>query len=425
MLKMVESADFSQVLLFLDSLGRFRIKPGLDRMRQGLDKLGRPDRDVFIIQVVGTNGKGSAACFLESLAREHGLLTGLYTSPHLISVRERIMVAEKKVSRKIWAETAAEIASGCGNLNFSYFEFLTLMAVLIFRKMKVDLAVMEAGLGGSFDATSALDQDFHVFTRVGLDHTRILGSTTEEIARDKAGAMSGSPAVIARQEPVVMEIFRQRAAQVGTRLYSTRDWFVFEKDRLKQKDEPGAEIPLSCLGLAGPHQLDNAAAALLAWKKILKSVQMEYDHKLCLAGLKKAFWPGRMQVINTSPLIILDAAHNPQALLALKKALEISGIKPRTMIFSCLADKEVADMAEIIKGFRAQRIFVPALDAGERSCDPELLCRQLGPSACPALEFPEILARMKPEEGPVLVCGSLYLLGLVYARFPERLCRQG
>jgi len=403
---------------FLNSLGRFRMELDLGRTCKGLEALGIRPNDIPAVQIVGTNGKGSTACFLEVLARSHGLKTGLYTSPHLISVRERIRINNCFLPHDLWLDAANEVLGRCRGLGPTYFEVLTLMAVLIFKQEKVDLAVMEAGLGGRYDATSALTPVVNVFTPVGLDHTLILGNTKEKIAMDKSMAMKKGPVVIAGQEEAVMDVFMSRADNLGAKVYQLQDLFCFDNGQLKSVLMPEMVLKTSDIGLKGFFQLGNAATALLAWKVFAEKKGFVSDHNLCVLALKEAFWPGRVHFVQKDPMVILDGAHNPQGMEALKTALKEMGIHPKTIVFSCLRDKNVEQLIDMVRDFCPENVFIPDIIENPRAMPRQELAALFGKPAVPLDDTAKYLRRLKQEEAPVLVCGSLYLLGEIYAAFP-------
>ena len=245
--------DFDAFQQHLDARGMFRINPGLERISGVLARLGLTRPPFVVVQVAGTNGKGSTSAMLEALARAHGLSTGLYTSPHLVSVCERIrlngvMASEADLLRNL------EPIMAVGGSELTYFELLTALAVLVFAEAHVDLAVLETGLGGTWDAVTAVAADATLFTPIDLDHAHILGPTLAHIAKDKAGAMHpGVPALCAPQQPEAMRELEQAAQAKGVALRVTAD-----------EPWPQGFTP-DDLGLLGPHQHDNARLALAAW----------------------------------------------------------------------------------------------------------------------------------------------------------------
>lgn len=415
--------NFQSFELYLSSLGQFRMDLGLDRMKKAIGSTIGFSRKSPIVQIVGTNGKGSTACFLETLATSHGLKTGLYTSPHLISIKERIRINFNILPDDIWLETANEIFSRCRENRLTYFELLTLMAVMIFEKQEVDIIILEAGLGGRYDATTVFPATVNVFTSVGLDHTNILGGSLEKIARDKSMAMRGSPAIVSKQDQKVMEVFKDRARNVKSDIYLFDDYFYSDDDCLKFKADHDPALKYSDLGLKGFYQLENAATALLAWEIFSRLKGHDYDHKLCAKALKDAFWPGRMHIVQKNPIVILDGAHNEPAMLSLKESLNKMGFNPKIVVFACLADKNVNKLCTIVKQMNAEKIFATDIKNNPRSMSGEDMVPLLGPGAEYLSDVNAFLSDLKEEDGPVLVCGSLYLLGLVYKAFPEWLVR--
>lgn len=415
--------DFQSFELSLSSLGQFHMDLGLDRMKRAIESSLGFSRKSPIVQIVGTNGKGSTACFLEALARSHGLKTGLYTSPHLTSIKERIRVNFNTLSDSSWLESANELLTTCHENRLTYFEVLTLMAVQIFEKHSVDVIILEAGLGGRYDATTAFSAALNVFTPVGLDHTGILGSSIEEIARDKSMAMRGSPAVVSKQDKKVMEVLKGRARDVKADIYSVDEYFYFGGDCFKFRSGHDLTLNHSDLGLKGFYQMENAATALLTWEILSRQMGHGLNDKICARALKESFWPGRMHAVQENPLIILDGAHNEQALLSLKNALEKLGLNFRTVVFACLADKNVKELCGIVKQLGAEKVFVTDIKNNPRAMPGEDMVPLLGSGAVYLSDVNAFLADLKEEDGPVLVCGSLYLLGMVYEAFPEWLVR--
>ncbi|WP_028575543.1 bifunctional folylpolyglutamate synthase/dihydrofolate synthase [Desulfonatronovibrio hydrogenovorans] len=403
----------------LDCLGQFRMELGLGRMKQAMARLFAKGFEVTSAQIVGTNGKGSTAVFLESLARQHGLKTGLYTSPHLVSMKERIRIRGRTIPDEDWLQAGNEVFSKCHGLDLTYFEVLTLMAMVIFQRQKVELAVLEAGLGGRFDATTAVDPAVNIFTPISFDHTKILGNSLEKIAWDKAGAMKKGQVVLAGQEQKVMEVLLQRAADLGASICLVKDHFQFADQAVKHRHDPLMLIRDLDLGLKGGHQLENAACAFLAWKVLAEEKGWRLDPGLCARALKEVHWPGRLHAAQEKPLLILDGAHNEQALNALKKALDQMGVKPEILVFSCLKDKDVSRLAKIVASFDARIIFVPDIHGNPRAMPKEELALIIGQKARLLSNVSQFLAGLKDNDGPVLVCGSLYLLGEIYSEFPQ------
>ncbi|WP_374281830.1 folylpolyglutamate synthase/dihydrofolate synthase family protein [Desulfovibrio sp.] len=410
----------------LDGLGLFHMDMGLGRMRRALAALDIARPPFVVAQVLGTNGKGSTSAFLASLALAHGCRVGLYTSPHFVSPTERIRIGGPEQPMcapwpaESWVEPANQVMAVAPDL--TYFEFLTVLALLVFAREGVELAVLEAGLGGMHDATTAVAADILCYAPIALDHKDVIGPTLADIAADKAAAIrSAAPVCSVTQFPEAARalenaahahkapIFRASPAPAGLRL-----------------------------GLNGPHQRINAGLALAAWQQLAPMLhKTANDMPTQEQGLMQAFMPGRLQRLPgsaTLPPLLLDGAHNPHGMAALIKALRAEGIKPAGAIFSCLADKDWLPAAQMLKHYLGEApMFVLTLDnhrAAEAN-DIAEACNSLPPATAQALPpGPQALAqalelaRALPEASearPVLMSGSLYLLSEFFALHPQGL----
>lgn len=314
------------------------IEPSLERMRALVDLLGDPQRAYPVIHVTGTNGKTSTARMIEALLRAFGLHTGLYTSPHLTSVRERILLDGDPIEPDRLVRAYDEVlpyaqlvdarSEADGGPALSFFELMTALAYAAFADAPVDVAIVEVGLGGTWDATNVADGTVAVVTPVDLDHTELLGETAEEIAGEKAGIVApDSVLVMAQQRPEVAEVLLRRAADVGAEV--TREGLEFGVlQRLVAVG--GQQLTLRGLGgvyddvllpLFGPFQAHNAAVALAAVEVFLGGGARELDPDLVRAGFASVTSPGRVEVVRRGPTVLLDAAHNPHGARALAEAL--------------------------------------------------------------------------------------------------------
>lgn len=427
----------------LDSLGLFHMDLGLDRVRRFLEAWGGNRPPFAVAHVLGTNGKGSTATFLASLAKAHGLRTGLYTSPHFLDVRERALLDGGLPGHGPWLAAANRVMALAGGAGLTYFELLTCLALELFRAEGVDLAVMEAGLGGRFDAVSALATDLTLFTPVGLDHEKVLGPRLGDIAADKAAALKpGGRAVSGPQVPLAREALSIRAAETGAPLEWSGDLWAWRGNDLIP--DPGLGLhPVTGvrLGLRGPHQRENARLALAAWTLLARMRGWPVDPGACRQGLARAFIPGRMQFVPGSPPLILDGAHNAHALAALKAALEAgvdgdagagdafpgaavgsgpapAAVRPSAVIFACFRDKDLDSMLPLLLSLGDGPVLVPELPHGERAWPAADLAGRIGPRARAVSGVEEALKGVQDLPGPVLVCGSLYLLAEFYTRRP-------
>lgn len=405
-------ASFAQFQSYLDSLGLFSMQLGLSRMRVALERMGLARPQAVVAHVLGTNGKGSTAGFLDALARAHGLKTGLYTSPHLVCVRERIRINGQVLPQALWVDAANAVLRACSDVGLTYFELLTVMALDLFRQAGLDLVILEAGLGGTHDATCAVSADLVAMTPVGLDHEAVLGPTLADIARDKSGALGRCPAVTGAQAAEVMDIFRQ--ATGPHRLCSLEEYRSGCGYAIPFKPEPFLLTPAHLPGHP-PYQLDNAGLALLAWTSLTQGRGWPCDAGLCANALARTRFAGRFC---RHGRVLVDGAHNIMGLTALCEALETGGARFDLLVFQAMRDKTLdADLLARLRAL-ARRVIVPGLPGLERASDPEVLARRFGPDA---QACGDLRAALALPGGSILLCGSLYLVGAYYSLYPEHL----
>jgi dihydrofolate synthase/folylpolyglutamate synthase len=404
-------ADCEEFSACLAGLDMFRMDLDLERMARGLRGLDL-SRPYTIAQIVGTNGKGSTARFLASLAEAHGLKAGLFTSPHMISPSERILINGKALSGERLLAVARRVSRVAPDP--TYFEYLCLMAALAFAEEKVDLAVMEAGLGGRFDATTALPADLVCFTPMSRDHTDVLGGSLREIVADKAAAMRArTPALTGRQSPEAMSLLLNASRHMDVPLIRAAEICALPADL--------------DMRLRGPHQEENAAVALAAWIELARQRAWPVSESAVRKGLESAFMPGRLQSVpanDAHPDLLLDGAHNTHAFAALREALPKLDIFPDAVIFSCLADKDVKAVTPLVLDLAMEApIFVPPVANNPRAANPHEIAASLGGGAraVPGLgaALKEVALRKTTPQSPVLICGSLYLLGEFFSLFPD------
>jgi dihydrofolate synthase/folylpolyglutamate synthase len=382
---------------------------GLDAMRAACTDSANPERSFDVVHVAGTNGKGSTCAMVESIARAAGRRTGLYTSPHLCRFAERIRIDGEPLSDEVLAdvlERALEIGP-----ELSFFETATLAAFLAFRDHGIDLAIIEVGIGGRLDATNVIPGErlkVAAITRVALDHTDRLGNTLEAIAREKAGiAKSGRPIVLGPMEPDV------RAAALDVALAAGALPIVLGED-------PGAVARDAIeLGVRGAYQHDNAR---IAWRIARELGIPEAARR---EGLARTTWPGRFEHIEVDegPLRgtwILDGAHNPDGahslVLALAEDGAVSGrAAPGALVFGALADKAWSEMLDELAAVPCPRVYVAP--RGRAATDPALLAARSPGHVASSLSDALVHARsLVAPTSPVVICGSLYLVGEARAR---------
>lgn len=427
-------ADYAAFTHYIDTLGVFHINPSLNEIGAVLKSMQLSRPPFAVIQVLGTNGKGSTSAMLSALCHEHGLTTGLFTSPHFVSPRERILINNTPVPEEDWVRSA-NLVMQHGGETLTYFELLTVMALHMFAQNNTQIAIIEAGLGGSWDSTTAITADMHVYTPIGLDHLGILGNSLQEIAEDKAGAIrSNAPVISAQQEPAVKLVLMSACGRNNAPLYFADKDFSLLPDGFNPEDLP----------LRGAFQGENIRLALTAFTHIPEVLHRCFRSGLrilptpqsLVSALTKAWIAGRFQHIAATeemPPFILDGAHNPHAMAALGLSLAKKGTSPAAVIFTCLNDKQPEHIIPHLRALATGPIFVPPLPAGNsRAMPPERLAAMIGiqaqpmPSLAQAIEDAtrfrkERLPGIAPDDHPILICGSLYLLSEFYKEYPQYL----
>lgn len=418
---MPESPHLSAESLLAPRLEQ-RIVPGLDRVQAALAALGHPQRAFPSALVLGTNGKGSTAALLASVLAAAGMRVGLYTSPHLRRVGERIQIDGAAISPGRLRELVMSLERFP---TLSYFETLTVAAFLEFARQRVDVAVVEAGLGGRWDAASTCEPVVSLLTNVGTDHQRWLGYSRPEIAAEKAAALRGRVAIVGEMDEEVEPVIRREAKAPVT---SVTQWAQVSAAASRRLRRAGGEQPPNCprvrvsvagvttsadLPLRGAHQRRNAALALAGAAALADcGVVPPLSPRIVKAGLARVSWPGRWHWVATpTHRLLLDGAHNREAMVALTSALDAEGLSGGVnLIFSCLDDKPLDDMARLLNP-RARRVIVSSLASPRAMPLPTLAAAFPG---CAAVDSPaHALALLAADSTPVLVTGSLRLVGEV------------
>ena len=430
---------YADALAYLGQTRRFGMKLGLESMHALALELGSPQDRLRFIHIAGTNGKGSTAAFCESCLRAAGFRVGLYTSPHLVSVRERIQINRELISEADFGEGMEVVRNAAIKLNQepTFFELTTALALWYFGREKVDWVVWETGLGGRLDATNIVTPEVCIITNIGLEHQQYLGPTLAEITVEKAGIIKPGVRVVTTVGPgEVLEIIKRRCDEQGSPLSTValhryvgnlglregRQWMDF--------DGMGFE-----LGLIGAHQVSNAACAVdLMWT--MRHVEYAHtqnnvyrvDDNAVEQGLRATSWPGRFEILSEHPLVVIDGAHNPagmamlvetwRAFLAAKFGWKPEEIEGRArIIFASVADKDISEMAHQLRPL-AKEIALVRL-ANERGADP----RQLAPAfeGLPVTCYDSVDDAWRTVEqadpsSVTLITGSLFLVGEMLAR---------
>lgn len=413
----------------------------LSATRRAVELLGDPHLSYPVIHLTGTNGKTSTARMAESIVRAHGLRTGLMTSPHLVSIRERIVIDGAPIAPDRFVENWDDIApvleltdqelTAKGELPLTFFEALTVLAVACFAEAPVDVAVIEVGMGGEWDSTNVVQSQVQVFTPIAVDHAKQLGSTVAEIARTKSGIIKPSSSVVSSaQAPEALAELR-RAAEL------TESTLAVEGDGFRVVDVTpavGGQL-ITVQGVAGRyddlflplfgrHQADNAAVAIAAVESFLGRGTQPLDEDVLSEGLAGATSPGRLQPIATGPTVVVDAAHNPHGARALAEALPVAFPSEHVVgVVGILGDKDARGFVRALKGTVAT--FVVTQPPGDRALDADEFARivvdEVGedrvvvePSLAAALQEARDLAdEADAEDAMVLVAGSIVMVGKV------------
>ena len=413
-----------------------RIAPSLGRIAALTGLLGDPQRAYPVIHVTGTNGKGSTAAMIESLLRATGLRTGRFTSPHVTSVTERITIDGLSISDERFDETWLEIQplvalvdeQQIDGVSMTFFEIITAMAFAAFADAPVDVAVLEVGLGGTWDATNVADADVAVVTPIDLDHTHLLGGTVAEIAAEKAGIIKpGAQAILAGQSVEAARGLLERCAEVGALAQREGlDFGVIDRQlavggqliRLNGAEGPVEDI---FLPLHGAHQAANAGQALAAVEAFLGLKAVNPD--VVREGFAQVRFPGRLELVRRGPSVVLDAAHNPHGARATAAAVnEAFGFNPLVGVVAVMADKDARGLLQVFEELMTS-VVVTQVDSTSRGLPAdqlaELAAETFGPervTVAPrlddALETAIAQAESEGAGAPgVLVTGSVVLVG--------------
>ena len=413
-------ADYASVTDYLFGLKSCGVRFGIDRMTRLAAALGHPERRYPVVHIAGTNGKGSVAAMVESIMRAAGARAGLYTSPHLVRLGERVQVERQILTEdEIVAYTAElaplarDLASAGPDEHPTFFEFMTAMAFLQFARRRVDVAVIETGLGGRLDATNVVRPAVSVITSIGLDHVDMLGDTLEKIAVEKAGIIKeGAPVVLGRLAPGPEAVIRRIAAERRAPVHSVREIFGEDLERYPQTS------------LEGDYQRWNAATATLAVRLLPHALSP--DEPAVARGLGQVEWPGRWQRLRLGGrTVILDASHNPEGAAVLetnlRRLVEEVGRRP-IVVTGVLGEFRARALLDVICRHANEVHLVPPQN--ERASTHEEMERA-APAAARGLLRRATLASIFPDGrtcalgGPgdtIVVTGSIYLLGDVLAR---------
>ncbi len=322
-------------------------KHGLYRMEAILEALGNPERGLKSIHIAGTNGKGSTAAMVTAFAKAHGLRVGTFTSPHMDSIRERIQLDGVPLEEEPFWQAASVMKEVESRLfeewgPFNYFEILTAMMFVVFQQEVVDLGIIEVGIGGLLDNTNVGHPLVSVITTIGLDHQDLLGSTLEEITAQKAGIIkSGQQVVVGPVTRECMDVIREIASEKGATVQAFDEDFFLIEDSYQDAE---LTIPLKQLALKGAFQKENATVAIRAFRAWMEATGRSVQPECIEADLRVVSWPGRMEVLQDTPLVMIDGAHNLPAIERLVQNMMVHKGKRQTLLFSALTRKDSKQM---------------------------------------------------------------------------------
>ncbi len=408
---------YEKTLEYLFRLEKFGMVLGLDNIRWLLDLVENPHHSIKTIHIAGTNGKGSTATMLTHILKEGGFRVGEYTSPHLVSFTERITVNEKEITEKEVADITEYIRDRViekdKNRPFTFFDFTTAIAFEYFRRAKVDIAVIETGLGGRLDSTNVLLPLLSIITNIAYDHTDQLGSSLASIAFEKAGIIKQGTPIVTGCEGISQKIIEDRAKELQCQVYTLNRDFTYEKTGDQKLAYKGINRNFRnvFVNLYGDHQLANCALALCA-AEVLSSLGFFVQDDAMLRALSRVTWQGRLEKVKENPLVLLDAAHNPHGVHALSEFMHTHfRDKKKILIFGVMKDKEYEKMLEEI--LPVMDIVIFTKPNAERALSPHSMQSCLD-SAIITGDMRTALKKartMATEKDLILVTGSFYTIG--------------
>jgi len=428
--------NFQEAESYLYSLGNevSAMKLGLDAMRVLLDAVGNPQKNYLKVQVAGTNGKGSVCAFLDSICNTAGIKVGTFTSPHLISITERVRINDCDISDEEFARHATVVREVCerlvndGTLETvpTFFEQVTAIALVAFADAGVEVAILETGLGGRLDATTAANAEIAAITRIDLDHQEYLGNTLEEIAAEKAAIIGPTTqaVVVGEQVGAALDVVIARCREfniiheAANKSYGcvidvrSGKKIVYESDV-----DPPRDLGVE-LGLKGRHQIENAYTAVMISGVLAREFDVAISEEQDREGVKNAGHPGRLEYQGR---YLFDGAHNVGGARALSAYLREFEQRPITLVFGAMEDKDVGEIANILFPL-AEKVILTRPD-NSRAMSVERLAAFADDDALITADVAEAVAvakRITPEDGLILVTGSLYLVGEVKKLIGER-----
>jgi dihydrofolate synthase / folylpolyglutamate synthase len=419
---------YQESIDYLFGLQKYGIKFGLNCTKNILIRLGNPHRRLRCIHIAGTNGKGSTAAMLSSMLKQQGLRVGLYTSPHLVRFTERFRINDKEVSPERIIEVFRHVRQVIDDAEPpTFFEAVTAMAFQYFAEEEVEWAIVEAGMGGRMDATNVMQPQVSVITNVSMDHEEFLGSTLGAIAREKAGIIKNRvPVVTGARQPLVQAILKATCLRLESPIFRLGKDFRAKRNADGSLRYEGLMRRFSslALNLAGGHQIHNAALALATLEVLENYRALSLDPETIPEGMLQVHWPARLEILQKSPLILLDGAHNPEGAECLRDALKQLFPKRRLhLVLGIMADKDLRGILRKLLPRAETVIFTQPKYA--RAANPEALRRLARPYLQRLYVIPDpesAIQQAKSFAAPedvICIAGSLYFAGEVKELFGE------
>lgn len=417
--------SYQETLSYLFGLQKFGIKFGLSNISRLLELCGNPHYNLKTVHIAGTNGKGSTAATIASIMQEAGYKVGLYTSPHLIDFTERIKMSGKEIEEGEVVRLTEYIRSKIQDSEFrdeleriTFFEFTTAMALIYFKEEEVDMAVMETGMGGRLDATNEIRPLVSVITNISVEHKEYLGDTIEAVASEKAGIIKdGVPLITGVDQPAAFQVIERVCSEKGAPLYRLGRDFSFQRKGVNTFLYNGIKesFDVLTLNLRGGHQFQNASLAIAA-VEMLREKGFTISPEALIDGIGKVSWPGRLETISQSPMIILDGAHNPAGAETLARAIkEELKFNRLYLVLGIMADKEIdgiiAPLAPLAHEVMLSR---PKYERASNPSDLLSLTKRYNINCTPFEDLREAIdyARSKAgSEDLIIISGSLFTVG--------------
>ncbi|WP_079530418.1 bifunctional folylpolyglutamate synthase/dihydrofolate synthase [Halobacillus hunanensis] len=424
--------NYYEALQWIHSREKFKVKPGLNRMKWMMERLGHPEKKITSIHIAGTNGKGSTLTFLRNLLQKQGYAVGSFTSPYITRFNERISINGIQIDDEELAELVLDIKPLAEQLADTVwgepteFEVITAMAILYFSRHSLDFALFEAGLGGRLDSTNIIQPVLSIITNIGLDHMGILGDSYEQIAYEKAGIIKEeTPVITGAERDDVMQVINQKAAKQQAPVFMFGKSFTSTHLKSVQNGEcfsfttSDYEVSTLFSRLKGEHQIKNASLALYAME-LLKAADFIMDRDYYETGIESTFWPARFEKVSEQPQIILDGAHNQEGTTALIKTMMKHYNDNRIIImYAALRDKPVEEMLTQLKGI-ADELWVTQFDFPKAMKAEEISQLISHNRLYVRMNYKRALEEIRQtmnESDVLLITGSLYFISEIRKNF--------